>query len=137
MKLPLFRRLFKTDFRQEFQDLVDQLSVSINVGIENLYDALNRKLSLRDNILCTVKELDITANADGTPTTTSIIQLDIAGRIDGVVVLSALNITNANIYPTSGVFVSWTQTQNGILINNITGLPAGQRFKVKMVAFGQ
>ena len=51
MKLPLFRRLFKTDFKQEFQELVDQLSVSINVGIENLYDALNRKLSLRDNKL--------------------------------------------------------------------------------------
>ena len=94
-------------------------------------------LSLRDNILCTVKELDITAKPDGTPTTTSIIQLDISGRIDGVIVISAINQTNSGVYPTSGVFVSWVQTQNGILINNITGLPSGQKFKVKMVAFGQ
>lgn len=137
MKLPLFRRLFRTDFKQEFQELVDQLSVSINVGIENLYDALNRKLSLRDNILCTVKELDITANPDGSPVTTSIIQLDISGRIDGVIVISAVNITDSGVYPTSGVFVSWTQTQNGVLINNITGLPPGQKFRVKLVAFGQ
>jgi hypothetical protein len=137
MKLPLFRRLFKTDFKQEFQELVDQLSVSINVGIENLYDALNRKLSLRDNILCTVKELEITVSPTGIPITTSIIQLDISGRVDGVIVISAVNITDSSVYPSSGVFVSWTQNQNGILINHITGLPANQKFRVKMVAFGQ
>lgn len=137
MKLPSFRRIFKTDFAQEFQNLVDQLSVSINVGIENLYDALNRKLTLRDNMLCTVKEIDVTVDPTGAPTNTTSFPLDISGRIDGVIVLSAINLTTTGMYPSYGVFISWTQTQNGILINNITGLQSGQKYRIRVVAFGQ
>lgn len=137
MKLPSFRRLYKTDFAQEFQALVDQLSVSINIGIENMYDVLNRKLTLRDNMLCTVKEIDVTVDPARAPTTTTSFPLDISGRIDGVVVLSAVNLTTTGMYPSSGVFISWTQTQNGVLINNITGLQNGQKYRLRVVAFGQ
>lgn len=136
MRLPSFRRLIRTDFKQEFQALVDQLSVSINIGIENLYDALNRKLTLRDNIACTVKEIDVKVDAAGTPTATTLFQMDISNRLDGLVVLNALNQDDSSIYPTSGIFVSWTQTQNGILINNIKGLQANQTYRLKIVAFG-
>ena len=136
MKLPSFRRLIRTDFKQEFQALVDQLSVSINIGIENLYDALNRKLTLRDNIACTVKEIDVKVDASGTPTATTLFKMDISNRLEGITVLNALNIDDSTGYPTGGIFISWTQTQNGILINNITGLVANQTYRLKLVAFG-
>lgn len=136
MRLPSFRRLIRTDFKQEFQALVDQLSVSINIGIENLYDALNRKLTLRDNIACTVKEIDVKVDAAGTPLSTTLFQMDITNRLDGIVVLNALNQDDSSTYPTSGLFISWTQTQNGILINNIKGLQANQTYRLKLVAFG-
>jgi len=136
MRLPSFKRLIRTDFKQEFQALVDQLSVSINVGIENIYDALNRKLTLRDNIACTVKEIDVKVDEAGTPSTTTQFQMDISNRLDGIVVISALNQTTSSMYPTSGIFISWTQTQTGILINNITGLQSEQTYRLKIVAFG-
>jgi len=136
MKLPSFRRLIRTDFKQEFQALVDQLSVSINIGIENIYDALNRKITLRDNIACTVKEIDVKVDASGTPLSTTQFQMDITNRLDGITVLNAINLDVSTNYPTSGIFISWTQTQTGILINNITGLQANQTYRLKLVAFG-
>ena len=102
-----------------------------------MYDVLNRKLTLRDNMLCTVKEIDVTVDPARAPTTTTSFPLDISGRIDGVVVLSAVNLTTTGMYPSSGVFISWTQTQNGVLINNITGLQNGQKYRLRVVAFGQ
>jgi hypothetical protein len=136
MRLSSFKRLYKGDFKQEFQALVDQLATSINIGIEALYDALNRKLTLRDNIACTVKEIDVKVDAAGTPTTTTLFKMDISNRLEGITVLSALNTDDSTGYPTGGIFISWTQTQNGILINNITGLIANQTYRLKIVAFG-
>ena len=136
MKLPSFRRLIRTDFKQEFQALVDQLSVSINIGIENIYDALNRKITLRDNIACTVKEIDVKVDASGTPLSTTQFQMDITNRLDGITVLNAINLDVSTNYPTSGIFISWTQTQTGILLNNITGLRPNQTYRLKIVAYG-
>lgn len=136
MKLSSFKRLIRTDFKQEFQGLIDQLSVSINIGMESIHDALNRKITLRDNIACTVKELDVKVDATGKPLTTTQFQMDIPNRLDGISVINAYNTDFANTYPTSGVFISWSQTQTGILINNITGLQANQTYRIKLVAYG-
>lgn len=104
MKLPSFKRLIRTDYKQEFQSLIDQLSVSINIGIESIYDALNRKITLRDNIACTVKEIDVKVDVTGTPITTTLFKMDISNRLDGIVVLNALNQTDSTVYPTGEYF---------------------------------
>lgn len=137
MKLPSFKRLIKTDFQEEFQALVDTLSTSLNVGIESLYDAINRKLTLRDNVACVVKELDIAVTSTGIPKVSTAFPVDIPNRIDGLMVMNATNLTNPGTYPTSGVFISWSQTQTGILIKHITGLQADQTYRIRIVAFGQ
>jgi len=137
MKLPNFRRLFKTDFSKEFQDLVDQLSVSINIGIETLYEALNKRLTFRDNFSCTVKDLTVTVDAAGKPKNSLVFQMDVSGKVDGVVVLYAVNNTNATKYVETGVHVSWTQTQNGVSINNIKGLYPNDEYTLRVVVFTQ
>jgi hypothetical protein len=116
---------------------VDQLAVSLNIGIESLYNALNKNVSLKDNMLCTVKDLTITVDATGKPTTSTQFALDISGQIIGTQVIYAINTTNSASYPTGGIFISFTQTTTGVLINNITGLPANQAFTVRVVAYGQ
>ena len=50
MKLPSFRRILEQDYKPDDQDLVKTLASSLNYGIEVLYDALNGKLTFRDNI---------------------------------------------------------------------------------------
>lgn len=137
MKLPNFRRLFKTDFAKEFQELIDQLSVSINIGIETLYEALNKRLTFRDNFSCTVRDLTVTVDASGKPKNNLVFQMDVSGRVDGLIVLYALNNTNATRYVDSGIHISWVQTQNGININNIKGLYPDDEYTLRIVAFTQ
>lgn len=126
----------KQDYPEDSQKLVDQLANSLNIGIESLYNCLNKNVSLKDNIKCTVKDVPVLVNASGNPTTATSFSLDITGQIIGTQVIYAINTANSAIYPTGGIFLSFAQTPNGILINNITGLPANQPFTIRVVAYG-
>lgn len=137
MKLPSFRRLFSGDFQSQFKQLVDTLAVSLNNGIEVLYEALNNGLTLEDNISCTIKNITLTVDANGKPTGNSTIKLNTTDKVDGCVVLNAINQTTSGVYPAGGIFISWSQTSQTLNINNITGLQANQSYLLTVVAFQQ
>lgn len=136
MKLPNFRRLIKTDFPQNEQNLVEKIASSLNYGLEVVYEALNNKISLQDNILCTVKDLQITVNASGIPIVQTSFRPTFPGTVIGLQVIKADNLTNTNTYPSSGISVSFVQTDTGILINHITGLQANNTYQLRIVAYG-
>lgn len=136
MKLPNFRRLFKGDFPVEVQDLIDKLSVTINHGFELLYEALNNKLTFRENFLATVKDVDVEVDATGTPKKTTSISLSFTNRVDGCLVIKADNLTNTNTYPSGSVMINYKQTENSIIINNITGLQADNVYRLRIVVLG-
>lgn len=135
MKLPSFRRILKTDYAEEYRNLIETLSFSINNGVEVLYQAFNKAISLRENIACTVKDIDVEVDSTGKPKGRVSFTLDTSGRILGVVVLNAINTKNPGVLPTSGVFVTFTQESKTIIVNNIKGLPEGQPFTLTVVAF--
>lgn len=135
MKLPSFRRLIKSDYKEEFQELIETLSFSLNNGIEVLYQTLNKAVSLRDNVACTVKEIDVQVDSNGSPIGTLKFSLDNTNRILGVFVLNAINTKTPSVLPTSGVFISFSQENKTVIVNNIKGLPSGQPFTLTIVAF--
>lgn len=136
MKLPSFRRLFKGDYDEKDQQLVEKLSVSLNNGIDVLYNTLNKNASLKDNIFCTVKDISIQVGSTGTPTLTTGFKLDFTSKLSGIQVIRAINSTNSNVYPTGQPFISYTQNADSVVINNITGLSSGYTWALKVVAYG-
>lgn len=136
-KLPSFRRIFTQDYPKEFKKLIDILSVSLNNGIEVLYEALNNSLTLRDNISCTVKDITLSVDSNGKPVTSANISLINNNTVDGVTVLSAINQVNPAVYPTGGVFISGAQNGNLYVINNITGLQPNTSYTIRLVAWQQ
>jgi len=135
MKLPNFKRLVKADYAKEFHSLIEPLSFSINNGIEVLYQTLNKAVSLKDNIACTVKEVLIEVDETGAPKVRTVFYLDSPNRILGISVLNVLHIKNPTITPTSGIFVSFTQENKAVTLTLVKGLPANERFNVTLVAF--
>ena len=135
MKLPNFKRLIKSDYAQEFHSLIETIGFSVNNGVEVLYQALNKSLSLKDNIACTVKELTVEVKDDGTPKTQLTFTLDTSNRILGITVLNASNLTNPTVYPSFMPFISYTQSGKNVTINNIKGLQSGQKYTLTIVAF--
>jgi len=109
----------------------------LNNGIEVLYNALNKEITLRDNIKCTVRDITVVVDANGTPRQNSTFLLDTSGRVEGCIVISALNVTNSSVYPTGGIFLSFTQNTTSVIINNITGLQPNQSYSLRIVAFNQ
>lgn len=133
-KLPSYRRIIETDYKPDDQELVRQLSVSVNYGIEAVYDLLNGKLTLKDNVNSTIKQLDIELNANGTPKVKTVIKKTNTDRIEGLWVISVSNLTKSSVYPTSGVTVSYTETSDSIILDHLTGLSAGYVWRIKLIA---
>ncbi|NDD83946.1 hypothetical protein EBZ38_06675 [bacterium] len=135
MKIPTFRRLVKSDYAKEFSGLIDTLSFTINNGVEVLYQALNKSLSLKDNIACTVKDVQVELKSDGTLRADVSFSLDTSNRVLGVIVLNAINTNNSTILPDSAPFIAFSQSGKTITISAVKGLPAGQKFNLTLVAF--
>ena len=132
-KLPNFKRLYEQDYPTEYHELVRTLASSLNYGIEVLYDLLNGKLTFKDNIASTIKELDVQVDANGKPTSSTVIKKSTTDRIEGLLVIKAENLSNSTVYPTGAVFISYTETDQQIIINNIKGLQANSLYRVKVL----
>lgn len=135
MKLPNFRRIMKGDYPEEDQGLIDQLSAVINQGLEQVYFALDNRLTLSENLACTVGEFEIEVNSGGIPKARTVFKVGNNQKIDQVIVGDVESLTASPVYPTSGVTVSWSQVTDGILISHITGLPANVKYRVKVTAY--
>lgn len=134
MKLPSFRRIFSTDFDDQYKGLLDKLSGTINTGIEALYDALNNKLTFKDNFAATIAEIVTTVDSNGTPTGSTSFKLSNTLKVEGILVISAVDTKNTTIYPPGAVFVSGVPSGNSFIINNIRGLTAGREYRLKLIA---
>jgi hypothetical protein len=135
MRLPSFRRIYKTDYEQQYQKLIDTLSVSLNNAFDSIFGALNNGISLTDNIACTVKDVIIQVDSSGKPLTSTSFNINTIGTIKGVQVIQATNLDNPGIYPTSQPFITYTQNNQTILILNASGLQVNVRYSVRVVAY--
>lgn len=135
IKFPSFKRIFKTDYPQDQQNLVEKLSLTINNGFETLYNAMANNVSIGDNIACTVKTITTAVNSTGTPTSTLSFQISTTGQIKGISVIRADNQTKSTVYPNSHPFISFSQNDKVVTINNITGLPVNNTFNLTIIAW--
>jgi len=134
-KLASYKRIITSDFEDDDKKLIEQLAFPINDGFNALYFAVDGRLGIKDNLFCTVKDIDIVVDAAGVPTSTTSFNLDKQGQVIGCQVIYAANQVNSAVYPTGQPFISFTQNNNSVIINNITGLQANQRYKVRIVAY--
>lgn len=133
MKLPSFKRLIKTDFKSEDQELVSGLASIWNYGIEVLYLALNNRLTLSENLSAIVKDYNVQVDANGEPSVTFIIPS--STEINDVRIAKIDNLTSPSNKPTTAVMVvDWEPVKNGIMINKIVGLTANQLYKLRIIA---
>lgn len=135
MKLPTYRRLMSTDFPKEFKSFVESMAITVNHGIEVLYNALNKNISLTDNIACSLRDVTVTVDSDGEPTGTTTMSLDSNNTVIGCQVIKVSNVTNPSAFPTGSVFITFAQNENGLTINHITGLIPNNKYTLKIVAY--
>lgn len=133
MRLPNYRRVFSNDFESQFKELLDKLSGTLNSGIEVLYEALNNKLTFRDNFAATVAEFTVIVDSNGIPNGTTSFKLSNSLKIEGLFVIAATDTSNSTLYPPGAVFVSGNPSNTSYIISNIRGLTPGREYRIKVV----
>jgi hypothetical protein len=135
MKLPSYRRIFKTDYDKDYQALVDKLAVSINYGFDTLYDALNQKLTFQDNFASTIASFNVSVDSSGRPLQLTQFKLKSSQTsIQGIIVLNCYGFNNPNDLPSSGVFVGFSRSEDIVNINYIKGLEPNIQYVINVLA---
>ena len=133
-KITATKRIVKEDFSSEDQELVDTLAFPINSGFENITSALNKGLTFDDNFNAQLKEITVTVDGSGTPTTTTSFKTTLRSNAYGVMCIRALAADNS--YVTAAPFVSYVEGSSSITIRNITGLTAGIKYTLRLLVIG-
>lgn len=137
MKLPNFLRINKGDYPVESRNIIDKLAGSLNIAIESLYNLANNRITKRDNLACVVKDVFVTVDALGIPTSPTAIALGtIVQKVDSADVGFAQNQTSPNVFPIATPFITWTQNGQTFEINHIAGLPANNEFLLRVTVWG-
>jgi hypothetical protein len=92
-------------------------------------------VDLTNNLFCTVRVVDVVVDSNGIPVSRTTVSLNNTQPVIGCIVLQATNQTNTAIYPSGAPFVSFTQLDQALLINHITGLQPNNRYTLRIVAF--
>lgn len=134
-KLKSYRRIITSDYGKDVQPTIEKLGITLNDSFNEVYYTLNGRVDLTNNLFCSVRTLDITVDANGIPTTRTTFGLNSTSSVIGCTVLSAVNQVNSAVYPLGAPFISFTQVDQAILINHITGLQPETRYTITVVAF--
>jgi hypothetical protein len=134
MKLPNFRRIFSSDFKDEFKQVMDQLGILFNGALDPVYNALNNNLTFGDNFAATVAEFTVAVNSRGEPIQTTTLRLsNKQTTVSGIIVIKANGLNNSTILPSAGVYVDGKLNGNTITISNVKGIPQDIQFRIKAV----
>lgn len=136
MKIASPKRIRREDVKAEYGDLVEAIAGSVNDFNDQVYAALNNGIDF-NNLAQQRISLDLTTNATGQLINPPSIKFTVAGyKYIGNQVISAISLTNSNVYPTGQPFLSLTPNNNILTILNCTGLPVNSSFRLTVILIG-
>ncbi len=135
-KVSGFQRLVKENFPAKYRDLVDSF-YSLNNALEQIVNILNNaNVTVTDNLNQQYKTIITTVDTTGKPTQSLTFKSTLSTKTQGIIVISATNLTNSSTYPIATPFVSWSDNSGTVTINNISGLQAKQNYSLTLLTTG-
>lgn len=135
MKLSSFKRIIAEDFDEKDRPIVSKLAYAINVFADDVLNALDKNLSIEDNLNINKKEITASVDANGVPVVPISIKSGLNGPCFGIDVIRAINNTNPNISPTSCPFITYADINGQISVNKISGLQPNNRYTLRLVLY--
>lgn len=132
MKLTGYKRIIKEGVPKEYHVLIDAIAPSINDFADQVINAFNKNITVEDNLNMEIKTLEVVVDGGGIPTMSTAFKSNLADRVRGIVVIRAENLTNSTVYPTAAPFITYSENNSVITINHIAGLPASDKFKLRL-----
>lgn len=131
-----YRRLLEQDYPED-SELIKKIGITINSSFEEIYNALNNRLTVKENLSATIASFAVTVDAFGVPKNkTQFKLLNGQTNVEGLILIDASGTTNPNLLPSSGIFVSFVRDSNNIIIKNIKGLIPDNSYTLKVLVLG-
>lgn len=132
MRLSNVRQIISEDYAKEDQNLVNKLGVVLNYFMREVVELSNGSIDF-DNLTWELRQVELTVNNEGVPTTTTRFNSSVVIP-RGTYVINVINQTNPSEILTSAPFIGYTPDGNGInKINYITGLQPENRYLVTFI----
>lgn len=133
-KITSSKRLNKDEFPDEYQDLVDTLSFSLNPFFEQIYGAFTNGLTFKDNFYGQAVTLTTKVDAQGKPVNNQI-KYTLKTRPQTIMVLNVVNNTD-NTGLTGAPYAGFVLNGDTLTITYITGLVAGKEYTLSLFILG-
>jgi hypothetical protein len=125
--IPTQRFLKPEDFDSKDQALVNKLAFPINTFMQQVVTAFTKNVDFT-NLNMQVNTFTGSVDVNGIPTIPIHFQNALTTKLYGMICINALNQSGTNRVPNAQPFINWSQNNNTITINHITGIgiPTGQ-----------
>lgn len=135
MRLPTQKKILKEDLKGA-PGYVDGIIGPVNSFMESTYQALNKNITLQENIASFIKEISYNTDAayPGTPHEIVQFQNTLKTKAIGVMVMQVYE--KSTYTPALGaVYVPWVEDNGSINIYSITGLEPSKQYLVRLLIF--
>lgn len=134
-RIPDIRRLDKSDFDKDSQDLIDKLAFPLNSFMEQTRAAFQKNIDFT-NLNQEVILLSVIVDDVGTPVQKTQYKSTLNTRVLGNTCIAAVNTTTAGAFPVGQPFLTFAQDATIVTVTNIKGLEAGQRYTLTILSIG-
>jgi hypothetical protein len=140
--VPTQRFLKPEDFDTKDQALVQKLAFPLNTFMQQVITGFTKNLDF-NNLNMQINTFTTTVNSSGVPTIAITFQNNLTTKLYGLICINALNQSGVTRYPEAHPYISWSQNNSTITINNISGLgiPADQTnsdsYTITVLSIGQ
>lgn len=134
MKLPTSKKILREDLK-DAPPYVNGIIEPVNSFMETVYQALNKNITLNENIASFLKEISYTTPSTY-PTGVQTVGFQNALRTRPIGVLLMQAYDKLSYTPPPGpVYIPWIEDDGTITIYPITGLAASKTYLIRLVIF--
>jgi len=131
-KPPDLKRISKEDFPAEDHPLIEKLAFPLNSHMEQVRNLFNKGIDFQ-NLNQELITLTVQTGSNSNPLNPLSFKTSLRNKVRGIIVVSA-NITSSNTsYPNQTPFISFSQENNIVSINNISGLSPETKYELLLL----
>ncbi len=135
-KIRKINKILTEDFPATYRDLVSKLAFALNPFLDNIVQALDKGLTITDNLNGEIKVITITADND--------LPLQIRTSLNScnsILVSRVTNLTNTSATLASAPFVEFKNKEEAgfklIEITNITGISVTDKYRIRLILLNE
>lgn len=135
-RVPDIKRIQKSDFDEEYQEMIDKLAFPINSFFEQTRSLADKNIDFK-NLNQEIIKIDVLVDAGGIPIIEAKYRSTLKTTVQGHSCINAVNISGTPGYVTGTPFLTFLQNGNIVTILHIAGVPANTKFQLIVISIGQ